>query len=886
MIKETSVTSEVLNHLWQGGGYTYYWTDKGRQSHWFPAGQPACVPADWKNSNVYFGIHPCAEIPKVNASGEPKAPAQIRSQIKLISAINCLFGEYDAKDEVYLNEYAVYLPDNFEQLTKVQQNTAVKNAKESAVSVDRAPYKHRAMDRIQAAPLAPSLLIDSGGGYHAYWFLSDTVLVDDTNRSHIQAIQAAWVDLIGCDPVSKDMARVLRVPGTKNVKPHYAPDYPTVTVIEHEPSRLFSLSDFERLIVLDDVGVAATKAAKKTQQADKGEPVDDVIAEFNRTHKIVDMLTAKGYTLGWERPEVARMARPGRVKDQTSVIVFKAGDKEMSYHHSSSDELYTVGHCRDAFDIETHFEHAGDAKKAYEATKKAQGKWTEEQARQIIDPDTGEIVTLSKVRSSMNGTNGHHAAVFEYTKGGNMADDNEAPQAEQPEKKPKELSAKQMLLKEGAHDEGNAQCVHVRYKGKFLHSESLGWLVHTGTHWTMDEAEAKVERAITETLIARLNAAIKEEMSEERIKKFIPNSGRVQGAKSQLRSLVSVVPEKFDIEADYLNCKNGVVDLRTGEVIEHSPGQRFMHCTAVNYNPKASQDLWWEWLIGAVGLEMADWLQIAVGYTLTGHTREEIMFYLFGPPRSGKGTFTETLLNLLGSPLAKEVGFSMFLAQRTGDSQNFDLAPLKPCRFVAASESNSYERFNEAKIKALTGGNEVYCAFKHKTHFGYKPQFKIWLSSNQPINADPDDEAVWGRLRVVEFPHSHLGHEDKSLKYNMRSNENLEGVLAWAVDGAKRWYALGTSGLPEVAGSAKTKQAHRSELDNVQAWIDENCEKSDVFCAYSSLYYSYETWCKNNGVEPKKQKGFSQALIHKGYQNKAARVDDKVVKGFMGLRIR
>lgn len=112
-----------------------------------------------------------------------------------------------------------------------------------------------------------------------------------------------------------------------------------------------------------------------------------------------------------------------------------------------------------------------------------------------------------------------------------------------------------------------------------------------------------------------------------------------------------------------------------------------------------------------------DWLQMAVGYSLTGHTREEVLFYLYGPPRSGKGTLTEMILALLGSPLAKEVNFATFTAQRSGDSQNFDLAPLKPCRTVLASESNAYERFNKAKVKMLTGGNEVYCAFKHQTHF-------------------------------------------------------------------------------------------------------------------------------------------------------------------------
>jgi putative DNA primase/helicase len=262
------------------------------------------------------------------------------------------------------------------------------------------------------------------------------------------------------------------------------------------------------------------------------------------------------------------------------------------------------------------------------------------------------------------------------------------------------------------------------------------------------------------------------------------------------------------------------------------------------------------------------------------------LFYLYGPPRSGKGTFTETMRDLLGTPLSEAISFGILTAQRDVDTQNFLLAPLHSSRFISASETNQYERFNEAKLKTITGGDSISCSFKHKTPFSYRPQFKIWLASNQPVNADPDDDATWGRLRVVRFPNSKLGEEDKDLKEKMRTTEVLEGVLAWAVEGAIEWYKLGNKGLPELEDSTQTKMAHRTDLDNVQAWIDENCQPTDAFCAYSLLYGNYESWCKNNGVEQKKQKGFSQSLIRKGYVNKAARDGDKVTKGFVGLKIR
>lgn len=502
--------------------------------------------------------------------------------------------------------------------------------------------------------------------------------------------------------------------------------------------------------------------------------------------------------------------------------------------------------------------------------------------------------------------------------------------------------ADNILLTYGTHDEGNAQCVHKRYNGRFCHNGAFGWMHHTGTHWTSEGAEAAVERAITETLEARMAAGIAAGASQygQLIKDCIPNNRKVNAAKGQLQSLVYASVDSFDSDPDLLNCKNGVVNLRTGTITPHSPDQRFLYCTPVAFNPMADFTMWTKWLEEATSKEDAEWLQTAVGYSITGHTREEVLFYLFGKSRSGKGTFDSTLREALGSTLAKSVQFSTFTTERGKDDQNFDLAPLKPARFIAASESRQYERFNEAKVKQVTGGDSIQCAFKHKTHFEYKPQFKIWLSSNHPVNADPDDDAVWGRVRVIEFPHSHLGNEDKSLKQRMHSTGNLEAVLAWAIRGAMEWYKLGDKGLPELPSNAAIKQAQRNDLDSVQMWLDECCittasattfaleaaeaarvateaakqpadvaEKQllhdkakaaikaaegaaqsaksivDAKTASSTLYQSYQQWCKENGVSPKLQKGFTQSLDKKGFTKDRAYINGKQCRVTCGLRI-
>lgn len=199
----------LLHHLWRGGSFAHYWTSMGKQSLWFPTDRPLSVPTSWAQCNVHFSVHPCTQIPPTNSRHEVIHNTYIRSQIAYIAAINCLFADFDAKD--------------------------FQGGKEAILA------------HLSTLTLYPSVIVDSGGGYHCYWLLEHTTAADHTNRPHLAAVQAAWVDLVGSDSGAKDLARILRLPGTKNVKPEYGPHFPTVAVIEANYKRLFRFVDFERL---------------------------------------------------------------------------------------------------------------------------------------------------------------------------------------------------------------------------------------------------------------------------------------------------------------------------------------------------------------------------------------------------------------------------------------------------------------------------------------------------------------------------------------------------------------------------------------------------------------------------------------------------------------
>jgi putative DNA primase/helicase len=353
------------------------------------------------------------------------------------------------------------------------------------------------------------------------------------------------------------------------------------------------------------------------------------------------------------------------------------------------------------------------------------------------------------------------------------------------------------------------------------------------------------------------------------------------------KDLAVVKLSEFDSDPNVLNCSNGVVDLRTGQLVAHGPSNRFTYCVPTPYVPAARSELWRKFLAESVGeySEIADWLQMSVGYSITGLTREEVLFYIEGPTRSGKGTFEHTKLSLLGSPLARGVDFNTFTSKRDGDSQNFDLAPLRAARLISASESGRYSSLNEAVVKNITGNDPITAAFKHRDQFTYTPQFKIWLSSNYPVKGDVDDDAFWGRIRVIRFPNSHLGNEDKTLKWRMASPENLPGVLAWAVEGARLWYAQ-PQGLPIPFAVAVATQRHRDELDHVQQWLEECAEpKAENTIANAVLYLSYQNWCEGNGHTPKKAPAFGRALVAKGFEPCQKRIGDKMARAYRGLEL-
>lgn len=423
---------------------------------------------------------------------------------------------------------------------------------------------------------------------------------------------------------------------------------------------------------------------------------------------------------------------------------------------------------------------------------------------------------------------------------------------------------------DGRHDLGNAEFCYRLHGQRFAYTEGLGWLHYTGTHWEREAAEARVQSAIVDALKERCKLAL-ERHDLDLLRAATPSAKHTRDALFHFKHMATRTIGEFDTARHLLNCKNGVVNLRTGEIVSHSPSDRFTYCVDTDYVPGERCELWenllLDWFNGDHDTIL--YLQRAFGYTITGDNREECLFYMHGPGRSGKGTMINTVAGLLGAPLAQAVQFDAFVGD--GDTQNFRLAPLRAARMVTASESKKGERLNEKIIKHVTGADPIQVAFKYGQPFSYVPAFKLWLMSNDLPRGDVDDDAFWGRVRLFTLTKSHLGEEDNTLKATLAQADHRRGVLAWLVYGSMRWYDRGLSTPAKIRQNAQTA---REEQDMVLRWMRECCTVRDGAEATSTeLYLSYSAWCADNGIDRAKlsKAGLVTKLKIKGFPNRGTR---------------
>ena len=431
-----------------------------------------------------------------------------------------------------------------------------------------------------------------------------------------------------------------------------------------------------------------------------------------------------------------------------------------------------------------------------------------------------------------------------------------------------------VLLKANQTDAGNAECMvklfgdHLRY----CHTRRK-WFVWDGVRWRVDDRSISLRAAVL-VARARQQAAVHAEDIDARRKLFnwAVGSENYKRAGETLKMAQSLPPfatriDQFDADPLLATVTNGTLDLRGGDFRRSRTDDFLTMQLGAEYVRGADAPRWRQFLDEVFGgdEELIDYVQRAVGYSLSGETSEQVLFLCYGHGANGKSVFLGVLSQLLGD-YAGAASFETFDAGRRSEASN-DLAGLKGKRLVTVIETEEDRRLAEAKVKAVTGEDVISCRFLYGEYFTYRPQFKIWMAMNHKPAIRGTDRGIWRRIRVVPFTQSFEGREDRALKAKLHAE--LSGILNWALEGLTKWRESGLS-LPKAVQDAT--EEYRRESDSVGLWIEERTYKAAAaHLKAGNAYQDYSEWATRRGERPLSQRNWGLSMVERGYKREHSR---------------
>lgn len=451
---------------------------------------------------------------------------------------------------------------------------------------------------------------------------------------------------------------------------------------------------------------------------------------------------------------------------------------------------------------------------------------------------------------------------------------------------------KEPLMLTDAHgtDFGNAQRLVARHGTDLRYCwHWREWLIWDGRRWGRD-GTGEVLRRAQETAISIYAEATEGHTKKER--KEIGNwayrsesTVRLKAMLEQAKALLPVEPEELDADPWLLAVNNGVLDLQTGKLLAHDPDLYITKLAPVDYDPDAQLDLWDRFLKETTGGDekLQRFLQMAVGYGLTGCTNEEKLFFVHGPTAAGKTTFIEAIKATLGD-YATTADFETFLTRRVTGGPRTDIARLAGARFVASVEVDEGKRLAEGLVKTLTGGDTVTTRFLYSSEFEFVPAFKLWLAANHAPKLRDDDSATWRRVLRVPFEHTVPEEKiDPAVKATLK-DPKIAGpaILAWAVRGCLAWQEQGLV-IPDVVRVATADL--RDEMNPLKEFFDECCEFGpEHWTPVSKLRTAYENHAAENGERYLIcGKQWGDRLRAKDCKQERRTVDNRQVRGWAGI---
>lgn len=387
--------------------------------------------------------------------------------------------------------------------------------------------------------------------------------------------------------------------------------------------------------------------------------------------------------------------------------------------------------------------------------------------------------------------------------------------------------------------------------------------------WMVNHAAAKVrelfllasqvpDEKIRSAVIRHANASLR----KERIAAMIALAAAIGGVKIEARYC--------DSSPHLLGVENGIVDLRSGDFSFDwkcvKNGEPFTNDfitlqAGTSFDPQATCPQWRDFVddVFRGDEDLVEYVQRAVGYTLSADTSEHVLFFLYGSGANGKSVFVNVLKRLFGDYSA--VISSETILARKHSQQSNDLARLPGKRLVIASELEDGARWNESLVKSLTGGDPISARFLYAEFFEFFPVFKLFVVGNHKPVVRGADEGIWRRLQLIPFQ-VFFPPERRDRELTEKLAAELPGILNWAIEGYRQWREQGLTPPSSVLAATS---AYRAEEDRVGQFIEDRCElRAELSVQASVLYRAYHSWTAARGETPLSATRFGARLSERG----------------------
>lgn len=356
------------------------------------------------------------------------------------------------------------------------------------------------------------------------------------------------------------------------------------------------------------------------------------------------------------------------------------------------------------------------------------------------------------------------------------------------------------------------------------------------------------------------------------------------------------LPDKaFDSDSRILATKNGTIELNDNgfNFRESRRSDMVTRITRVGYVEGAEHPMWDEYLdLFLPEQDLREWVQKLAGYSLLGENPERRFIFAWGPTSSGKTTFAELMMDVLGA----YAGSFMLSQMRENQDERAraDIVSTLPLRVIVATEASSDWYLHSDMIKRAAGNDRVKARLPHRAQFVERvPAFTPWVVTNGIPTINGADTALHRRLATALFPHT-ISKADEKVNFRKRITKakgGLEAVFAWIVEGWGMYCQEGIDNAPLKVEQAMIKMKEEfSDFDRCLAQICEFGPAQEGYVASpADLYDAYVQWHEMNNGHPRDLltgTKFGTSLTARGYLKRQIKEDGKPVWRRLGLRMR